>query len=122
MLEWGVANTILNRNMTQDFRLHIYDTTSPPLMNGNEVEAHSDGDHETTMKTLKTIQGTTGNWTITDSHLSPDNERMIYSSIVRIHSHQLPRRVIDLCIAQDPGRSHDADQRRDKQANPHSSK
>jgi WD repeat-containing protein 23 len=70
----------------QDFRLHVYDTTLPPRMNGNEVEAHSDSDHDTTMKTLKTIVGVTGNWTITDSHLSPDNERMIYSSIVRICS------------------------------------
>lgn len=33
------------------------------------------------MKTIKTIRGVTGRWTITDSHLSPDNERMIYSSI-----------------------------------------
>jgi len=57
-------------------------------MNGNDVEAHSNDHHDTTMKTLKTIEGVPGNWTITDSHLSPDNERMIYSSIVGIHSHQ----------------------------------
>jgi WD repeat-containing protein 23 len=33
------------------------------------------------MKITKSIQGNMGRWTITDSHLSPDNERMIYSSI-----------------------------------------
>lgn len=67
---------------SQDFRLHIYDTSAPPLMEGNDVQATGDGsDHETTMRTMKSINGAHGNWTITDSHLSPDNERMIYSSI-----------------------------------------
>lgn len=66
-----------------DFRLHIYDTSAPPLMDGNDVRATGDGsDHETTLRTMKSINGVHGNWTITDSHLSPDNERMIYSSIV----------------------------------------
>ncbi len=61
-----------------DFRLHIYDTSQPPSF---EVPA---GPHEdqTTMKEMKTINAVPGNWTITDSHLSPDNERMIYSSMV----------------------------------------
>lgn len=34
-------------------------------------------DHDTTLKVLKTIQGCPGRWTITDSHLSPDNERRV---------------------------------------------
>ncbi|KIJ65056.1 hypothetical protein HYDPIDRAFT_88817 [Hydnomerulius pinastri MD-312] len=72
----------------QDFRLHVYDMTSPPvkhakrprnLRRGAAIE--DDRDHESTLKVLKTIQGHPGRWTITDSHLSPDNERMIYSSI-----------------------------------------
>jgi len=33
------------------------------------------------MKVIKVIQGVSGGWTITDAHLSPDNERIIYSSI-----------------------------------------
>lgn len=75
----------------QDFRLHIYDMTSPPLpytkrprntrRSATGVWDDSDRDHETTLKILNTIQGHPGRWTITDSHLSPDNERMIYSSI-----------------------------------------
>ncbi|KAF7972185.1 hypothetical protein HWV62_18770 [Athelia sp. TMB] len=61
----------------QDFKLQVYDTSTPPLPLGPS--------HPTTrnsaLKVLKTIQGSPGRWTITDSHLSPDNERMIYSSI-----------------------------------------
>jgi len=33
------------------------------------------------MDVIKIIQGVSGGWTITDAHLSPDNERIIYSSI-----------------------------------------
>lgn len=51
-------------------------------MNGNDVEASTEPSHDTTMHAMKSIEGVHGNWTITDSHLSPDNERMIYSSIV----------------------------------------
>ncbi|KAG2120636.1 WD40-repeat-containing domain protein [Suillus discolor] len=75
----------------QDFRLHIYDMTSPPSpymkrprtlrRSATGVWDDSDCDHDTTLKILKTIQGSAGRWTITDSHLSPNNERMIYSSI-----------------------------------------
>ncbi|KAH7923909.1 WD40 repeat-like protein [Leucogyrophana mollusca] len=75
----------------QDFRLHVYDMTAPPTSYIKRNRAsrrsatghwdHDDRDHETTMKVIKTIQGNPGRWTITDSHLSPDNERMIYSSI-----------------------------------------
>ncbi|KAG8925809.1 hypothetical protein FRC02_009393 [Tulasnella sp. 418] len=60
----------------QDFRLHIYDTTAPP-----QPRQVIDRSHETTMKVLKTVDGVPGSWTITDSHLSPDNEKLIYSSI-----------------------------------------
>lgn len=68
-----------------DFKLHIYDTTSPPLMNGDNVTTDPTADHPTTMKVMKSVNGVGGGWTIADSHLSPDNERMIYSALVRCH-------------------------------------
>ncbi|KAL4069807.1 WD40-repeat-containing domain protein [Scleroderma yunnanense] len=76
---------------SQDFRLHVYDMTAPRLKCPRRRRRltrppasewdDSDRDKETTLKVLKTIQGHPGRWTITDSHLSPDNERIIYSSI-----------------------------------------
>ncbi|TDL28344.1 WD40 repeat-like protein [Rickenella mellea] len=72
----------------QDFKLHIYDMTSSPSLKTAEsirqrrlTSSHGPSDHDTTMKVMKIIQGVHGQWTITDSHLSPNNERMIYSSI-----------------------------------------
>ncbi|KDQ20285.1 hypothetical protein BOTBODRAFT_27700 [Botryobasidium botryosum FD-172 SS1] len=59
----------------QDFNVHIYDTTSTRKVARRETQ------HETTMDHMKTIRGAHGYWTITDSHLSPDNERIIYASI-----------------------------------------
>jgi len=32
-------------------------------------------DEPTTLNIIKVIQGVSGGWTITDAHLSPDNER-----------------------------------------------
>lgn len=102
----------------QDFRLHIYDMTSPPSpymkrprnlrRSATGVWDDSDRDHDTTLKVLKTIQGCTGRWTITDSHLSPDNERMIYSSIsptVYMTS------TLDSSVTQTPIRFQDPNQR-----------
>ncbi|KAG6919041.1 hypothetical protein DXG01_009751 [Tephrocybe rancida] len=60
---------------SQDFRLHVFDSTHPP----SRAQAYPG--LQTTMKVRKTIQGHPGRWTITDTNLSPDNERMIYSSI-----------------------------------------
>ncbi|KDQ20274.1 hypothetical protein BOTBODRAFT_27695 [Botryobasidium botryosum FD-172 SS1] len=67
---------------SQDFRLHVYDTTSSSKLQpkGSSGNLRS-GLYQTTMKVMKTIRGVTGNWTITDSHLSPDNERIIYATI-----------------------------------------
>jgi len=56
----------------RDFRIHIYDTTAPP---SSKPIINTQENHQTTMKTIKTIRGVVGSWTITDSHLSPDNER-----------------------------------------------
>ncbi|RDB29479.1 LEC14B protein [Hypsizygus marmoreus] len=67
---------------SQDFRLHIFDTTAPPLKGRTGLHRPtSDASLQTNMKVMKTIQGHPGRWTITDANLSPDNERMIYSSI-----------------------------------------
>ncbi|KAI0931267.1 hypothetical protein AcW1_001283 [Taiwanofungus camphoratus] len=68
----------------RDFRLHVYDTAAPlvpysPIR--SRVRDEMDYGHETTMKVIKTIHAHPGRWTITDSHLSPDNQRMIYASI-----------------------------------------
>ncbi|KAG5647678.1 hypothetical protein DXG03_008401 [Asterophora parasitica] len=51
---------------SQDFRLHVFDTTAPPSQRRGAHRQHSDASLQTTMKVRKTIQ---------------DNERMIYSSI-----------------------------------------
>ena len=67
-----------------DFRLHVYDTTAPltptsPVRRTARQRAqhmmNTDVDHDTSMKVLKTIRAHPGGWTITDSHLSPDNQR-----------------------------------------------
>ncbi|CAG7847671.1 LEC14B protein [Serendipita indica DSM 11827] len=58
----------------QDFRLHIYDTKAPMLQ-----QAHSDQDHVSTMKHIKSVHAVPGGWTITDSHLSPDNRLLAYA-------------------------------------------
>lgn len=64
-----------------DFRLHIYDMTAPladprrALQRPAERLYRSSAPEEpTTMKVMKVIQGVPGSWTITDAHLSPDNE------------------------------------------------
>ncbi|KAG5352432.1 hypothetical protein C0989_002334 [Termitomyces sp. Mn162] len=63
-----------------DFRLHVFDTTKPPIRHGT-ARLQSYPGLQTNMKVRKCIQGHLGQWTITDANLSPDNERMIYSSI-----------------------------------------
>ncbi|KAF8481816.1 WD40-repeat-containing domain protein [Russula ochroleuca] len=72
---------------SRDFRLHIYDMTAPPskptqvLRPTERSSRRSEYDEPTTLNTIKVIQGVSGGWTITDAHLSPDNERIIYSTI-----------------------------------------
>jgi DDB1- and CUL4-associated factor 11 len=39
-------------------------------------------EHQTTLHVRKTVEGGQGWWTITDSHLSPDNERLVLSSLL----------------------------------------
>lgn len=65
-----------------DFRLHIFDTTAPPVsrhpVRRRETSQASDAHIQTNMKVMKTIQGHSGRWTITDANLSPDNERLVW--------------------------------------------
>ncbi|KAH9081527.1 WD40-repeat-containing domain protein [Lactarius deliciosus] len=84
------ANSSFYYTCCKDFRLHIFDTTAPPTnprQTPQPTERHHrrlgwpPTDEPTTMKVIKIIQGSSGGWTITDAHLSPDNERIIYSSI-----------------------------------------
>ncbi|KZT02499.1 WD40 repeat-like protein [Laetiporus sulphureus 93-53] len=68
----------------RDFRLHVYDTTAPLEINGSQSprrDVERQYGHATTMKVIKTIKAAPGRWTITDSHLSPDNQRIIYASM-----------------------------------------
>jgi len=68
----------------RDFRLHVYDTTAPLVPYGphrSRLQDEQRYGHTTTMSVIKTINAHPGRWTITDSHLSPDNQRMIYASI-----------------------------------------
>ncbi|KZT74971.1 WD40 repeat-like protein [Daedalea quercina L-15889] len=65
----------------RDFRLHVYDTTAPLSQTYEGAMANDRYGHRTSMKVIKTIHANPGRWTITDSHLSPDNQRMIYASI-----------------------------------------
>ncbi|KAI0308327.1 WD40-repeat-containing domain protein [Multifurca ochricompacta] len=86
----SLTDNIYCGQYSADFRLHIYDMTVPPTnpkqvpRPGERYSRRSALEEPTTMKVIKVIQGTSGGWTITDAHLSPDNEsqfRIIYSSI-----------------------------------------
>ncbi|KIO08498.1 hypothetical protein M404DRAFT_133750 [Pisolithus tinctorius Marx 270] len=111
---------------SQDFRLHVYDMTAPPSKYIRQRRSArrpitsdwdtNDRDHETTLKVLKTIEGRQGSWTITDSHLSPDNERIIYSSIVNhiLASILYMASTLDSSTAQTPIRFSDQNRRSDR--------
>ncbi|KAG8835599.1 hypothetical protein FRC17_002191 [Serendipita sp. 399] len=73
-LSRGMAPMYTQGNSLQDFRLHIYSTKSPFLKN-----PYIDGDHVSTMKHNKSVRAVRGGWTITDSHLSPDNTLLAYA-------------------------------------------
>ena len=44
----------------------------------DRVSRRSVLDEPTTLNIIKVIRGVSGGWTITDAHLSPDNERFLY--------------------------------------------
>ena len=77
-------------HIATDFRLHIYDTTAP-IIPTDPTRSRLRGmrglipdDHETSMKVIKTIEARPGGWTITDSHLSPDNQRYVSQGLHRM--------------------------------------
>ena len=55
-----------------DYHLHIYDMNAP--RHPTPIKTAATG-HQTTLKELKSIGGYEGGWKITDSHLSPNNDR-----------------------------------------------
>lgn len=55
---------------TQGHDVWVYDANSTGKKRKDPVTRH-----ESRMKLLNRVKGVYGNWTITDSHLSPDNER-----------------------------------------------
>ncbi|KAJ3010959.1 hypothetical protein NUW54_g2323 [Trametes sanguinea] len=61
----------------RNFRLHVYDMKAPFRQQSpaRPQRQEFDDGHTTTMQVIKTIQAAPGRWTITDSHLSPDNQR-----------------------------------------------
>ncbi|CAE7194599.1 unnamed protein product [Rhizoctonia solani] len=61
---------------TQTHDIWVYDANST----GNKI-VHPQTGHQSRMNVLNRVKGVYGNWTVTDSHLSPDNERLVYSSI-----------------------------------------
>ena len=65
-----------------DFRLYVYNTAATFMSHNRALRTEAPDGHTTTMDVIKTIQAAPGQWTITDSHLSPDNQRMIYASVV----------------------------------------
>jgi DDB1- and CUL4-associated factor 11 len=58
--------------------MHVYDATRPITQPPRQAP-RSQSTHTTTMHVTKTIDGVGDGWTITDSHLSPDNERLAYA-------------------------------------------
>ncbi|BGP23919.1 hypothetical protein JCM10295v2_002820 [Rhodotorula toruloides] len=77
----------------QDFRVYIYDTSSPPRVGDKSVTDSAaprsrtpfmhDWQHRSSLKVKKIVQAQAQNcrWTLTDAELSDDNEWLIYSSI-----------------------------------------
>ena len=51
---------------------------SRTLRQTERLYGRSDYDEPTTLNIIKVIQGVSGGWTITDAHLSPDNERFLH--------------------------------------------
>ncbi|KAG9097310.1 hypothetical protein FRC06_007701 [Ceratobasidium sp. 370] len=61
---------------TQGHDIWVYDANSSGEKRVDPITRHT-----SRMKLLNRVKGVLGNWTITDSHLSPDNEHVVYSSI-----------------------------------------
>lgn len=87
MCDWTCVIPLVIYNVYYlDFKLRVYDTAAPleyeTLRNPTPRRGHGydpqwDVDHRSVMKIRNSIQGSEGSWTIPDSHLSPDNERLV---------------------------------------------
>ncbi|KAG8733174.1 hypothetical protein FRC11_008176 [Ceratobasidium sp. 423] len=81
---------------TQGHDIWVYDANST-----GDIITHSQTGHRSRMNVLNRVKGIYGNWTVTDSHLSPDNERLIYSSIspvvhlTKLHEPNAPHISLD---------------------------
>ncbi|KAI9570371.1 WD40 repeat-like protein [Boletus coccyginus] len=106
----------------QDFRLQVYDMTSPPTkyskprQNPRRTGRTSlfddqNREHESTLKVLKTIRGHPGRWTITDSHLSPDNERQDFNCRTNVSPTVYMTNTLDSSTIQTPIRFADLGRR-----------
>lgn len=68
----------------QDFKLHIFDMKRPSASSlpRSQPYPRRGGALQSTMPLRKEIDGQQGYWTITDANLSPDNARIIYSTMM----------------------------------------
>ncbi|KAG8745263.1 hypothetical protein FRC10_008436 [Ceratobasidium sp. 414] len=64
---------------TQGHDIWVYDASSSGEKRVDPITRHT-----SRMRLLNRVKGVLGNWTITDSHLSPDNEHVVYSSIAPV--------------------------------------
>ncbi|QRV97565.1 WD domain, G-beta repeat protein [Ceratobasidium sp. AG-Ba] len=81
---------------TQGHDIWVYDANSSGEKRTDPITGH-----KSRMKLLNRVKGVYGNWTVTDSHLSPDNERIVYSSIspvahiTKLHEPEAPHISLD---------------------------
>ncbi|CAE6535196.1 unnamed protein product [Rhizoctonia solani] len=90
---------------TQGHDIWVYDANST-----GDITTHPQTGHSSRMSVLNRVKGIYGNWTVTDSHLSPDNERLIYSSIspvvhlTKLHEPNAPHISLDFSNSVHGGR------------------
>ena len=65
----------------RNFNINIYDPNKPLVSPHSGVDEEYREEHETTMHHIARITGNYSGWTITDCHLSSDNNWLIYSRI-----------------------------------------
>ncbi|CAE6366217.1 LEC14B protein [Rhizoctonia solani AG-1 IB] len=91
---------------TQGHDIWVYDANST-----GDTITHPQTGHRSRMQVLNRVKGVYGNWTVTDSHLSPDNERLIYSSIspvvhlTKLHEPNAPHISLDFSNSSDTRRN-----------------
>ncbi|KAG9124027.1 hypothetical protein FRC07_013145 [Ceratobasidium sp. 392] len=92
---------------TQGHNIWVYDANSSGEKRVDPVTRHT-----SRMKLTNRVRGVFGNWTITDSHLSPNNERIVYSSIspvahiTKLHEPEAPHISLDFTGTRRGARRH----------------